>query len=70
MFKSYKWFEGEWYIVNYNLNHLNHPPTKEQWESHPSQRRVTKEERIECLKMFSFHVLFRNLTREMKEIKG
>ena len=70
MFLHYKWFNGNWYLHNSNLNHLNHPTTKEHWDSHPNQRRVTSEERAEALKMFRLHVPFRDLKREMKLITG
>jgi len=53
-----------------NFKHLNHPETKEHWETHPSQRRVTQEEREEAERLFRLHVPFRDLKREMKDITG
>ena len=70
MFLLYKWFNGQFYLHNSNLKHLNHPETKAHWDSHPSQRRVTDEERSEAEKMFRLHVPFRILKREMINISS
>ncbi len=34
----------------------NHPETKEHWESHPNQRKVTEDERVEIEKLFRLNV--------------
>ena len=47
----YKWRNGSFYLFSYNKEHLNHPVTKEHWQEHPNQRRVTDIEREEIEKL-------------------
>ena len=66
-FFHYKWHEGSFYLFNYKKEHCNHPETKEHWESHPNQRRVSEEERVEIEKLFRLNVPFRNIRSETKD---
>ena len=54
-------------MFNYKKDHCNHPETKEHWESHPNQRKVTEDERVEIEKLFRLNVPFRNIRSEAKD---
>ena len=57
-FFHYKWFQGGFYLLNYKNEH---------WESHPNQRKVTEDERVEIEKLFRINVPFRNIRSEAKD---
>jgi hypothetical protein len=49
---------------------LNHPVTKEHWEAHANQRRVSNIEREQIEKLFRLNVPFRNIKSEVKDSFG